>query len=348
MRFANAGASCASSRPATSSRCPVLGHRTAEQPLTRFEIREQSLRADAGDLELDRNDVRVVGGQPVERQRGLLPEAAADRVRDGVQFVVGHVVDVEAAGAFERGRVLFRGEEDAVEQLRPARVAAPVVDDALDLALEVLQAVVEPGIGAASASAARALASDRKMVMELQTCWSRIPTQGKSPANPLPASEDVRRGGALEVGGVVVGLLLRAPLGLDPRAVELDLARRSVASSQPSTSAISRAAGVGGARGRDPTSRSRSACAASSTSSRCSAPSCAARVADLDRQVVVGARQRLAELRALGDQRQQVVDPRAVAAQQVLDARDVQPARLRRRARAGSRAPGSRRRRAAA
>ena len=54
-----------------------------------------------------------------------------------------------------------------------------------------------------------------------------------------------------------------------------------------------------------------------------------ARVRDLDRQVVVGPVQRLAELRALRDQRQQVVDAGAVATQQVLDPRDVQVAVLR-------------------
>ena len=46
----------------------------------------------------------------------------------------------------------------------------------------------------------------------------------------------------------------------------------------------------------------------------------------LDHQVVVGPRDRLTELRALGDHREQLIDQRAVAAEQPDDARAVQPA----------------------
>ena len=52
-------------------------------------------------------------------------------------------------------------------------------------------------------------------------------------------------------------------------------------------------------------------------------------VDDLDLEVVVGPGQRLAERRVVGDQRQQVVEQRAVAVQQVLDARHVHARGLR-------------------
>jgi hypothetical protein len=64
-----------------------------------------------------------------------------------VQLVVGDVVDVELARALERRRAEVRREEHAVEQLRAARAAAALGDDALDLAREALQRVAQARIG---------------------------------------------------------------------------------------------------------------------------------------------------------------------------------------------------------
>jgi hypothetical protein len=53
-----------------------------------------------------------------------------------VQLCGRHAVDVELARALEGRRLQVRGEEDAVEQLRAARLAAAALDDPLDLALD--------------------------------------------------------------------------------------------------------------------------------------------------------------------------------------------------------------------
>ena len=125
--------------------------RAAEQPLTRLGVLEQALAQRAGAharyLELDGVDVRVARVEAVEGEHGLLEMAAPDGLGDVVQLVVAHVVDVEAAGALERE---LGGGEHAVEQLGAARPAAALLDDALDSAAEVDQAIVQArvvGIG---------------------------------------------------------------------------------------------------------------------------------------------------------------------------------------------------------
>ena len=122
---------------------PVERHRAAEQALARLlvvgEALLEGLGADAGHLEQDAVD-RAVG---VEGQHGLLEEAPADGLGDVAQLVLAHAVDVEAARALERELV---AEEDAVEQLGAARAGAAVVDDPLDAAGEVLEAVIQPRV----------------------------------------------------------------------------------------------------------------------------------------------------------------------------------------------------------
>ena len=150
------------------------------------------------------------------------------------------------------------------------------------------------------------------------------------------------------VGGRVVGLVLGLTLGRHPGLVVLDLAAPAGSSSQPST----RGHQLGHhRRGRQPRSqvsieiRVRRV----STSSRCRAPSWVTAYTTSAAQVVLGAGHGSARLGSLRDQIQHLVDQRAVAAEQVLDAGDVQ-ARTRRPAawRWLFHAPGSRRRRPAA
>jgi hypothetical protein len=97
----------------------VERHGAAEPALAGDRVGEQAvaqrLGCDVGDVELDRVRVRIGRGQAVEREHGLLQEAAADRLRDVVQLVVVDAVDVEAAGALERRGPEVRREEDSVE-----------------------------------------------------------------------------------------------------------------------------------------------------------------------------------------------------------------------------------------
>ena len=120
---------------------PVERHRAAEQPLARLRVLEQALAQRLGahvrDVELDRVDVRAVG---VEREHRALEEAAADGLGDVVQLVVARRGRRRSGAS---ARTSARREEHAVEQLGAARLAAAVVDDALDPVGEALQAVVE-------------------------------------------------------------------------------------------------------------------------------------------------------------------------------------------------------------
>jgi hypothetical protein len=125
--------------------------RAAEEPLARLGVGEQAvaqaLGVEPGHLDLDGVD-RIGGALGiVEGQHRLLAEAGADAIGDVAQLLRGDAVDVELPRALEGRRAEVGGEEDAVEQLRDARLAAAALDDAIDLALEAAQRVVEPRVG---------------------------------------------------------------------------------------------------------------------------------------------------------------------------------------------------------